>query len=200
MSLRRHIHRSVAPVAVECVIAIVGTLQSPPRGLATVNWQVGLAMRRGNAGPGNIGNDFDRLGVSLWRDLYSMDGRNRVRNIKLDNLNKWRNAIAHDDFRNAQVFPNGSRTGAPVGESERLAPYLQSCCFEHGRTYAKLSCATFRYVPMVATKMPHQLRRDDVVRFKFGLRQVQGKVTGVLRSSTTTRDSLYRVEFSVGEA
>ena len=53
---------------------------------------------------------------------------------------------------------------------------------------------------MVATKMPHQLRRDDVVRFKFGLRQVQGKVTGVLRSSTTTRDSLYRVEFSVGEA
>lgn len=116
MSLRRHIHRSVAPVAVECVIAIVGTLQSPPRGLATVNWQVGLAMRRGNAGPGNIGNDFDRLGVSLWRDLYSMDGRNRVRNIKLDNLNKWRNAIAHDDFRNAQVFPNGSRTALQLAK------------------------------------------------------------------------------------
>jgi hypothetical protein len=45
----------------ECVAAIVRTLPPALRGLATVNWQFGLAMRRGNAGPGNIGNDFD-----LW--------------------------------------------------------------------------------------------------------------------------------------
>lgn len=91
----------------ECVAAIARAI---PSGLATVNFRFGLVMRRGNAGPGNLGNDFERLGVSLWPELYRMDPRNRDRNAKLETLNKWRNAIAHDDFDDVQTFPQRRQT------------------------------------------------------------------------------------------
>jgi hypothetical protein len=52
----------------------------------------------GNAGPGNIGNDFANLGMSLWPDVYA-----RYRawgpkwNTVLDRLNDVTNAVAHSD-------------------------------------------------------------------------------------------------------
>lgn len=52
----------------------------------------------GNAGPGNIGNDFANLGMSLWPDVNT-----RYRawgpkwNTVLERLNDVRNAIAHSD-------------------------------------------------------------------------------------------------------
>lgn len=94
----------------ECVAAIVRGIPPSISGLATVNFRSGLAMRRGNAGPGNMGNDFERLGVSLWPDLYRMDARNRNRNAMLETLNKWRNAIAHDDFEDVRAFPQRRQT------------------------------------------------------------------------------------------
>ncbi|WP_142928057.1 hypothetical protein [Mycobacterium marinum] len=52
----------------------------------------------GNAGPGNIGNDFANLGMSLWPDVCE---RYRAWGPKwnqvLERLNKVRNAIAHSD-------------------------------------------------------------------------------------------------------
>lgn len=95
---------------VERVAAIVRGIPPSISGLATVNFRSGLAMRRGNAGPGNMGNDFERLGVSLWPELYRMDARNRNRNAMLETLNKWRNAIAHDDFEDVRAFPQRRQT------------------------------------------------------------------------------------------
>jgi hypothetical protein len=51
---------------------------------------------------------------------------------------------------------------------------------------------------MVATRTQHTLRTGDLVRFKYGLRQVQGRIVGVL-GMNRERETLYRVEFSVGE-
>ncbi len=53
---------------------------------------------RGNANPGNLGADFGQFEMSFWNDVYRQDGRNRRRRAKLDALNAWRNAIAHQDF------------------------------------------------------------------------------------------------------
>ncbi|MFB8191347.1 hypothetical protein ACFC14_18670 [Microbacterium sp. NPDC055988] len=55
----------------------------------------------GNAGPGNIGNDWIRLGMQLWAELYSaypsptVGGRDW--NKRLEWLNSARNGIAHND-------------------------------------------------------------------------------------------------------
>src|SRR5437870_4516899 len=53
---------------------------------------------RGNPNPRNIDADFGRLGIRFWQDVIAQDQRNRVRRALLEELNTWRNAIAHQDF------------------------------------------------------------------------------------------------------
>jgi len=51
----------------------------------------------GNPNPGNLGSDFNRLGLKFWEVVYQLDVRNRGRKGELDELNVLRNAIAHHD-------------------------------------------------------------------------------------------------------
>jgi hypothetical protein len=52
----------------------------------------------GNAGPGNIGNDFGNLGMSLWPNIYDRyPARGPKWNTVLERLNDVRNAVAHSD-------------------------------------------------------------------------------------------------------
>jgi hypothetical protein len=53
---------------------------------------------RGNATPGNLGDDFGRLGIEFWDEAKALSRRNSERNKSLDMLNQWRNAIAHQKF------------------------------------------------------------------------------------------------------
>lgn len=53
---------------------------------------------RGNPTPGNIGSDFNRLGVSFWPEMRRRNVLNRTRQSRLDQLSRWRNAVAHQDF------------------------------------------------------------------------------------------------------
>jgi hypothetical protein len=53
---------------------------------------------RGNANPGNIGADFSRLGPDFWPLVEADDARNAGRKSLLEELNRWRNAIVHQDF------------------------------------------------------------------------------------------------------
>jgi hypothetical protein len=53
---------------------------------------------RGNPNPGNLGSDFTRLGLIFWDEVYKLDRRNKERKKALEELNEWRNAIAHQDF------------------------------------------------------------------------------------------------------
>ena len=58
---------------------------------------------RGNANPGTIGSDFNRLGVEFWTRVYADYPRNDRRRELLENLSAWRNAIAHQDFEPAKL-------------------------------------------------------------------------------------------------
>ena len=60
-------------------------------------------LKRGNAQPDSIREDFGRLGIDLWTEVSKADQRNRKRRAILDELNKWRNAIAHQDFDPAEL-------------------------------------------------------------------------------------------------
>jgi hypothetical protein len=53
---------------------------------------------RGNANPGNLGSDFNRLGLDFWDEVKTLSARNSARNRTLEMLNEWRNAIAHQHF------------------------------------------------------------------------------------------------------
>jgi hypothetical protein len=78
--------------------------------VARLNFFSGLAMDRGNANPGNIGSDFGRLGIKLWDELVARDARNALRKKRLEEVNAWRNAIVHEDFRDKSRFPVGRST------------------------------------------------------------------------------------------
>lgn len=70
----------------------------------------------GNPNPGNIGSDFNRLDISFWNAVKTLDRRNEQRQSRLEELNNWRNAIAHQDFDPAKL---GGRTTLPLAEVRR---------------------------------------------------------------------------------
>lgn len=109
----------------ECARAILGAIPDQNvSGVVRANLLFGRTLDRGNAGPGNIGNDFGRLGISLWDSLYALDRRNHVRNGKIEELNRWRNAIAHDDFSNRGWFPQGRDT---ILHLSRVQDWRRTC-------------------------------------------------------------------------
>jgi len=57
-----------------------------------------LQLKRFNAQPGSIGADFGRFGIDFWTEVRVKDPRNAARQAVLEELNAWRNAIAHQDF------------------------------------------------------------------------------------------------------
>jgi hypothetical protein len=63
---------------------------------------------RGNPNPGNLGTDFNRLGIVFWDKVVAHHTRNSERRSALEELNRWRNAIAHQDFSGVTVA--GGRT------------------------------------------------------------------------------------------
>jgi hypothetical protein len=60
----------------------------------------GRKLDTGNPNPGNIGNDYDRIGLRFWQQPDWNTTANRRRRVDLERLNAWRNAIAHQDFIN----------------------------------------------------------------------------------------------------
>jgi hypothetical protein len=83
--------RAVAPTVATVAPAV---LQSVLRAEFFLN----RGLDRGNANPSTIGADFNRLGVDFWPQVYKDYSGNDRRRESLDNLNTWRNAIAHQDF------------------------------------------------------------------------------------------------------
>lgn len=76
----------------------------------------GRKLDAGNPNPGNIGSDFGRLGIEFWDEVRKTDRRAKRRLEELETLNRWRNAVAHQDF-NKPVF-NG-RSAINLGEVRR---------------------------------------------------------------------------------
>lgn len=62
---------------------------------------------RGNANSASIDADFARLGLRIWDAVKALDPRNAARKELIDELNTWRNAIAHQDFNPVKL---GGRT------------------------------------------------------------------------------------------
>lgn len=83
----------------EAVDVLVGTVQATR--LATVLRAVmvqGRKLDQGNPNPSHLGADFSRFGMLFWPQVKALNAKNAVRQARLEELNTWRNAIAHQDW------------------------------------------------------------------------------------------------------
>jgi hypothetical protein len=89
-------------------------------------YRSGLVMNRqldrGNPNPGNIGSDFGRFGLSFWRLVDAHRSPNQQRRALLEELNAWRNAIAHQDFP-----PTMLRGGRPILQLAQVQGWRRAC-------------------------------------------------------------------------
>jgi hypothetical protein len=53
---------------------------------------------RGNAHPSSLGASFKSFDLDIWEAARQLDARTARRSRRLEQLNVWRNAIAHQDF------------------------------------------------------------------------------------------------------
>ena len=83
-------------------------------------FDVGRQLDRGNANAGNLGSDFGRFELRLWDALIAHRGRNRGRQADLETLNRWRNAIAHQDF-------DPARLGTAALRLSRVRQWRRTC-------------------------------------------------------------------------
>jgi hypothetical protein len=84
----------------ECVDHLVGMIPAPLaiRPLVRDEFTRDRKLDRGNAQPSSLSVDFRRLGIDLWNEMRTFDPRTSELNRLLEELNQWRNAIAHQDF------------------------------------------------------------------------------------------------------
>lgn len=77
---------------------VVGTTPPAVQDLFRKRMTDGRKLDTGNPNPGNIGSDFNRLGFDFWPVPALAAPANLRRRRGLEQLNEWRNAIAHHDF------------------------------------------------------------------------------------------------------
>lgn len=75
----------------------------------------------GNPNAGNIGADFGRLGLRFWHTAQAQNRFNARRQAALEELNRWRNAIAHQDFTSVTVG------GSTVLRLQQVRQWRRAC-------------------------------------------------------------------------
>lgn len=86
------------------------------------NLLFGLKLNRGNPNPANIGSDFGRLVPRFWPLVEARRPHNPARKAALDELNEWRNAIAHEDYAAAML-----RGGRPSLTLAQVQDWRRAC-------------------------------------------------------------------------
>jgi hypothetical protein len=87
----------------ECIDHIIALSPVYLQTLHLSQFAWGRTLDRGNPTPGNLGSDFNRLGVDFWNEVTNDLPRNNQGHEMLERLNRWRNAIAHQDFDPAKL-------------------------------------------------------------------------------------------------
>jgi hypothetical protein len=88
----------------ECADWLVAPVADPDlREMMCDNLLFARKIDRGNPNSGNIGADFNRLGMAFWSLVDAHRPENPARRTALNELSEWRNAIAHQDFSASMV-------------------------------------------------------------------------------------------------
>jgi hypothetical protein len=107
----------------ECAVAITRILPSADlQRLMDDGLVLGRKLDAGNPNPGNIGADFNRFGQLFWALVDAAHPRNARRKTLLEQMNRWRNAIAHNAFE-----PGMLRSGRPVLSLAEVRRWRKAC-------------------------------------------------------------------------
>jgi hypothetical protein len=87
----------------ECIDIITVTVPLTVRQVIEQDFLFHRLLDRGNPNPGNIGADFNRLGLDFWPALNRAFPKAASWRRDLELMNLWRNAIAHNDYASAQL-------------------------------------------------------------------------------------------------
>jgi len=92
----------------ESVARLMAFINPPAsvRHLVQAGFTKGRQLDSKNAQPSSLGADFGLLGIKFWDEVYANHPQNGDRKTQLETLNKWRNAIAHQNFE--EVGPVGA--------------------------------------------------------------------------------------------
>jgi hypothetical protein len=107
----------------DCVDPLVAAIVSPALlAIYRGNLLFGRKLDTGNPNPGSIGSDFNRFGISFWPLVDADHPRNPQRRQALEELNRWRNAIAHSAFT-----PDMCRGGRPSLQLAEVQDWRRAC-------------------------------------------------------------------------
>jgi hypothetical protein len=107
----------------ECAEFLVAPVADPElREVLRDSLVFGRKIDRGNPNAGNLGSDFNRLGLTFWPLVNAHRTRNPVRRSMLEELNDWRNAIAHQNFTGAML-----RAGRPYLTLLQVRAWRRAC-------------------------------------------------------------------------
>jgi hypothetical protein len=82
----------------ECVAGILVSIPLVLQDVVRRQFLLNRSLDRGNANPANLGSDFGRFGLKFWDSLERADPQTRTLRTELEQLNEWRNAIAHNNY------------------------------------------------------------------------------------------------------
>jgi hypothetical protein len=108
----------------EAVGHFVVVLPAAVRQIVADEFTFSRQLDRGNANPGSIGSDFGRLGVDWWIAIDAMETEGPNLRKRLESLNAWRNAVAHNDFVPSRLGGTIALTLAAVREWRRVCGQL----------------------------------------------------------------------------
>jgi hypothetical protein len=107
----------------ECADHLVSPVADPDlREMLRENLLFGRKIDRGNPNPGNLGSDFSRLGCAFWPFVDVHRPHNPARKLALEELNGWRNAIAHQEFTAAML-----KAGRPNLTLAQVQSWRKAC-------------------------------------------------------------------------
>jgi hypothetical protein len=87
--------RELHDLAVDHFVSVVARTNLPLANVIRTRMTFERKLDKGNAHPGSLGDDYGRLGLTLWPALEAADPRAAAWNRDLTALNEARNAIAH---------------------------------------------------------------------------------------------------------
>jgi hypothetical protein len=86
------------------------------------NLLVNRKLDRGNPNAGNLGADFNRFSLAFWSLVEAHRTATTARKAALEELNDWRNAIAHQDFTASML-----KVGRPSLTLAQVQTWRKAC-------------------------------------------------------------------------
>ena len=87
----------------EAVTHFAATLPLTQRGMIAGLFTANRQLDRGNASPATLGSDFARFGMKWWPAVDHLEPDGPALRAEVEQLNAWRNAVAHNDFDPARL-------------------------------------------------------------------------------------------------